>query len=436
MAETDGTIRIADLANPVLSEALQAVIAATPPVVMDVEAVLAAARASTGLSDFGPDDFRERLALWLTCFEEDRGLGPVGRAGMFGDCVRYCVARLRLMDLWKKHPEIDRIVLDRPVIIAGLPRSGTTHLVNILAADTRLRSMPLWETMEPVPADNDTPTIPGEDPRFTRTREMWGGFEALLPLMPAMHEMAPEHVHEDIELQGSDFSTYLPEWLSRPYRWRDYYFAHDQTPHYAWGKRALKAMTWLRGPNRWVMKSPPHMENFGPLIHTYPDATVVVTHRDPIAVIQSAITMLAYGDRLRRKLPLDLPELANYWIDRIEMLLRACVRDRDLLPRQQSMDVLFHEYMADQKSTIRRVYAMAGLEFTAAAESQIDGFLAANPRGKHGQVRYDLEGDFGLDVGALRERFGFYYARFPVRHEFTAGEKTRRPETTGLSGRT
>lgn len=423
MSEQPATIRIEDLARPVLSPALEAAIAAAPAVRMEVEDVLAAARAATGLEDFGPPDFRERLGVWLLSFEEDRGLGPAGRAGLFGDCVRYASARLRLVDLWKRHPGIDAVAIDRPIVIAGLPRSGTTHLVNILAADERLRSMPLWETMEPVPVAGDAEIEPGEDPRYTRTKRMWGGFEQLLPLMPAMHEMAPEHVHEDIELQASDFSTYLPEWLSRPYRWRDWYFAHDQTPHYAWGKRVLQAVTWLRGPDRWVMKSPPHMENFGPLVATYPDATVVVTHRDPVAVIQSAITMLAYGDRLRRRLPLDLPELAAYWIDRIERLLRACVRDRALLPPERSLDVLFHEYMADQKGTIRRVYAMSGLEFTPRAEARIDGFLAANPRGKHGQVRYDLAGDFGVDVGALRERFAFYYERFPVRREPVAGER-------------
>lgn len=423
MSDAGGAIRIRDLANPVLTPALEAVIAGTPAVRMDIEAVLTAARTATGLSDFGPADFRERLGVWLAAFEEDAGLGPVGRAGMFGDCVRYASTRLRLVDLWKRHPEIDAVRIDRPVIIAGLPRSGTTHLVNILAADTRLRSMPLWETMEPVPIAGDQPTVPGEDPRFTRTKAMWGGFEALLPLMPAMHEMAPGHVHEDIELQGSDFSTYLPEWLSRPYRWREYYFAHDQTPHYRWGRRVLQALTWLQGPERWVMKSPPHMENFGPLIATYPDATVVVTHRDPVAVIQSAITMLAYGDRLRRRLPLDLGELARYWIERIERLLRACVRDRELLPEGRSLDVLFHDYMADQKGTIRKVCAMADLEFTPEAESRIDAFLAENPRGKHGQVQYDLAGDFGVDVGELRERFAFYYARFPVRREPTAGER-------------
>ena len=421
MTDTN-TIRITDLANPELTDLQKMVIGSAPPVTMDVEAVLAAAQAATGLDDFGAPDFRERLGVWLAAFDADTGLGPLGRAGMFGDCVRYASARLRVENLHRRHPEIAKVAIDRPILIAGLPRSGTTHLVNILAADPRLRSMPLWETMEPIPADHDPETVPGEDPRYTRTREMWGQFEALVPLMPAMHEMAPDHVHEDIELQGADFSSYLPEWLSRPYAWRDYYAKHDQTPHYAYSKRVLQAMTWLRGPNRWVMKSPPHMENFGPLTTTYPDATVIVTHRDPLAVIQSAITMLAYGDRIRRTLPLDLNELATYWIDRIEMLLRACVRDHDTLPANRSLDVLFHEYMADQKAVIAKVYTMADLEMTPEAEASIDGFLAANPRGKHGQVVYDLAGDFGVNIGELRERFQFYYDRFPVRRERMAGE--------------
>jgi hypothetical protein len=240
--------------------------------------------------------------------------------------------------------------------------------------------------------------------------------------MPAMHEMAPEHVHEDIELQGPDFSSYLPEWLSRPYRWRDYYDAHDQTPHYRYARRVMQALTWLRGPNRWVVKSPPHMENLPALMRVHPCAVVPITHRDPVAVLQSAITMLAYGDRIRRS-RIDLTELAEYWIDRIERLLRACVRDRDMVPDDQSIDILFHEYMADQKATVARVYAKADLDLTAEAEARIDGFLADNPRGKHGRVSYDLIGDFGVDIGAVRERFQFYYDRFPVKREAVKGER-------------
>jgi hypothetical protein len=414
-------IRIRDLANPVLTDLQRQAIASAPPIVMSEQAVLDAARVRTGLDDFGPEDFRERLRVWLASFEEDKGLGPLGRATMFGEAVRYAVSRLRVEDLIRRHPEILEVTIDRPIVIAGLPRSGTTHLVNILAADPRLRSMQLWETMEPIPAAGEHARPGAPDPRFVRTREMWGAFEAVLPLMPAMHEMAPDHVHEDIELQGIDFSSYLPEWQSRPYRWRDYYYAHDQRPHYAYGRKVLQALTWLKGPNRWVMKSPPHMENLPALAATYPDATVIVTHRDPVAVIQSAITMLAYGDRIRRR-TIDLAELATYWIERIERLLRACVRDREVIPVEGSIDVRFHEYMADQKTVIRRVYAMAELPLTAEAESRIDAYLAANPRGKHGQVVYDLAGDFGVDAAALRRRFDFYYERFGVQPEPTGGE--------------
>jgi hypothetical protein len=163
------------------------------------------------------------------------------------------------------------------------------------------------------------------------------------------------------------------------------------------------------------------MENLPALEATYPDATVIVTHRDPVAVIQSAITMLAYGDRIRRR-TIDLAELADYWIGRVERLLRACVRDREAVPASRSMDVRFHEYMADQKAVVRRVYSMAGLPLSADAEARIDTYLAANPRGKHGQVVYDLAGDFGVDVAALRRRFAFYYERFGVVPERTAGE--------------
>ena len=415
----EAAIRIDDLAHPRLTTLQRDAIAAAPAVAMRVDAVLDAARAATGLDDFGAADFRDRLQTWLQSFDEDDGLGPLGRATLFGECVRHAATRLRFEDLAVRQPAIGSIAIERPIMVAGLPRSGTTHLVNILAVDPRLRSTSLWETMEPIPGPDDR----GDpDPRYLRTQAMWGGFETILPLMPAMHEMAPDHVHEDIELQGPDFSSYLPEWLSRPYRWRNYYQTHDQTPHYAYAKRMMQALTWLRGPARWVVKSPPHMENLPALIAVHPTAIVPITHRDPVAVLQSAITMIAYGDRIRRS-RIDLPELAAYWIDRIERLLRACVRDRAAIPAAQSVDILFHEYMADQKATVLRVYALAGLEMTEEAEVRIDRFLADNPRGKHGRVEYDLIGDFGVDIGALRERFGFYYDRFPVRRELVKGEQ-------------
>jgi hypothetical protein len=411
-------IRIEDLAEPRLTPVQHAARegAAGLSIDLSVGGVLDAARAQTALSDFGPDDFLERLGIWIQSIDEDENLGAVGRVGIFRDCVRYAVARLRIEDFVRRHPEVHEVRIERPIIVVGLPRSGTTHLLNTIAADRRLRSMPYWESLEPVAVPGEAPGKDGEDPRLVRCRQAYAAQDAVVPLLKNMHDMAPEHVHEEIELMGPDFSAYMIEWVCHVPRWRDYYYAHDQRPHYAYLKRALQVLQLQRGPNRWILKSPQHLEQLGPLIETFPDATVVFTHRDPVSVIASAVTMLTYGDRVRCKRP-DPAGNARYWTDRIERLLRRCVEDRHLIPEHQSLDVLFHEFMQDDMATVERVYALADLPMTREARGWLDAYLRDNPRGKHGRVVYDLKADFGVDPDALRERFSFYTDRFPVRVE-------------------
>ncbi len=412
------SIRIDDLANPVLTRLQRAARegAEQIPVDLSVEGILDQAAQQTGLTDFGPDDFRERLGVWLQSIGEDHNLSAVGRVGAFRECLRYAVARLRIEDFVRQNPGIHDVEIERPIIVVGLPRSGTTHLLNLMAADTRLRSMPYWESLEPVPTPGEAPGSDGVDPRLARCRKGYEMQCKLLPLLKNMHDMAPEHVHEEIELMGPDFSAYMIEWVVRVPRWRDYYYARDQRPHYAYLKRALQVLQYQRGPNRWVLKSPGHLEQLGPLMDTFPDATVAFTHRDPVSVIASAITMLTYGDRLRCKHP-DPADNARYWTDRVERLLRKCVEDRARVPEDQSLDVLFHEFMQDDIATVERIYALADLPMTADARGRLDRYLEANPRGKHGRILYDLQADFGVDPEALRERFAFYYERFPVRRE-------------------
>ena len=417
MAEPND-IRIADLASPELTPAQKMAVEAAGkmPVEFSEEAVLGAAREATGLSDFGADDFRERLAIWLEAVNEDAELGAVGRIGVFRDITRYATNRLRFEDLLKRHPEILDVTIDRPIIIAGLPRSGTTHLLNLIAADRRLRSLPYWESVEPIPIPGEEPGADGVDPRLARCRENYQLQDVMMPLLKNMHDMAPEHVHEEIELQCIDFSSYELEWIATVPRWRDHYLAEDQRPSYRYMSNVLRALQWMRGPKRWILKSPQHMEQLGPLMDTFPDATVAITHRDPVSVIASTVTMLVYGDRLRRT-RVDPPAVAAYWIDRIERLLRACVNDRGRVPAERSIDVLFHEFMDDDIAMVRRIYELADLPMSADAQADLAAYMEANPRGKHGRILYDLKGDFGLDRDELRERFGFYFDRFPVKVE-------------------
>jgi len=401
-------MRIDDLGHPIQTAAAQAAIDAAEQVVseMSVESVLAEARAATGLDDFGAMDFVPRLALMLRSAEED-GLNGMGRMLFRNDMVRYASNRLRVEDLVRQHPEVLDIRIDRPIIILGMPRTGTTHLVNMIASDKRLRSMPYWESLQPVP----DPARP--DTRLADAEAAWAMLDAVLPMQKNVHELSPHHIHEEIELQMLDFSSYMIEWGSRPFRWRDWYLSNDQTSSYRYLRKVLQVLTFLRGPNRWVLKSPGHLEQMGPLMAAFPDATIVMTHRDPAAVIASCLTMNTYIDRLRR-VKTDPGAVAAYWVDRIDHLLRCCVRDRDSLPPDRSMDVRFREYMADQMGTVEQIYAKAQLELTDEARASMQAYLDSHSRDRHGQLEYDLPGDFGLDPAELRRRFAFYMDRFGI----------------------
>ena len=241
-----------------------------------------------------------------------------------------------------------------------------------------------------------------------------------VPLLAAMHPMNPDHIHEELELMGPDFASYNFEWLCQSPRWRDHYYATDQTPHYEYMKTVLKILTWQSGDDgshtRWVLKCPQHLEQLPVLNKVFPDATIAVTHRDPVSVIQSAVTMIAYGQRMSRH-SIDLAGIIEYWSDRVQHLLQACTRDRALLPEERSIDIPFHEFMQDDLAMVQKIYARADLPLTEQANVELQGFLADNPRGKHGRVVYDLERDFGVDPQALRERFRFYFDTMPVRAE-------------------
>ena len=410
-------IRIEDLADPVLTPAQQAALDYGESVETDlsVQAVIDAAEEATGLSDWGPEDWKERLSVWFDEMNDDDNRTGLGRMILFGDSVRYAKTRLRIHDLLARHPEIHDVRIERPIIVIGLPRSGTTHLVNLIAADQRLRSMPLWEGQEPVPDPNEKPGDDGIDPRWHRCNAIWEQMRTGSPLIAAMHPMEPDHIHEELELMLPDFTSYNLEWIARAPRWRDYLLAHDQTPHYQGALlTGLKILQWYRPRERWVLKCPQHLEQIGPLMATFPDATIVVTHRDPVSVIQSAATMTAYSSRQNYH-HTDPQWYLEYWHDRIRRLLEASVRDREMLPSDRTIDVLFHEFMADDVGMVEKIYEVAGLPMTNEARQQIDAYMTAHPRGKDGQVVYDLREDFGADPAELRSAFDFYCERFPVR---------------------
>jgi hypothetical protein len=418
-------VHIDDLAEPDLPPAVREMMATVAPMAAQLSftsgAVLGRARAETGLDDFGDDAFRERLGVLVRALDTEAGLNALGRVSCHGQLTQLAKNRLLLEDVLRRHPEINDLEITRPIVIAGLPRSGTTHLHNLLAADPALRSLPYWESLEPVLAAGEEPA-PGEvDPRVTRTEAMLAGMDDALPYFKRMHEMTTWHVHEEIQLLAIDFSTMLFETMATIPTWRDYYKAHDQTPSYESLKTILKVLQWQRpGPEgpartRWVLKSPQHLEQFGPLTAVFPDATVVVTHRDPVSITASLATMITYTARMSRE-RVDPALIGGYWAGRVADLLRACVRDRELLAPDRSVDVRFDEFMADDVATVERIYDLAGQPMTPEALAAMRAFIAEHPRGRHGGVRYDLA-DFGIDREERRKALRFYTERFGVSEE-------------------
>ncbi|MGH3970436.1 MAG: sulfotransferase family protein, partial [Mycobacterium sp.] len=181
-------------------------------------------------------------------------------------------------------------------------------------------------------------------------------------------------------------------------------------------RKVLQALTFLRGPRTWILKSPQHCEQLGPLIATFPDATVAFTHHDPVAVIQSAITMMAYSDRLRRT-SIEPHWLLDYWSDRVHRLLSACVRDRDKVAAERSIDIGFHHLNSNEMSLLDELYRRGGVELPPKVRQGFQDYLDGNPRGKHGRIRYELRRHFGISADELRGRFDFYFDRFDVRPE-------------------
>lgn len=400
-----------------LSDEQRAALAAAEsvPLELSVDAVLAQASREARLDDFGPDDFRERLDVLLKVIAWD-GHTKLTQVNAHRRIVNKAVNRLLTMDLLKRHPEIHEQEIEAPLIVAGLPRSGTTHLLNLIAADSRFQSTPYWEVLRPVsllPEDAIGPD--GVDPRWRRCEDTWEEMLRRNPYAGAMHPFNADHISEDGELQMQDFSSYVWEFSLYAPDWRDYYYAHDQTPHYEFEKTLLKILQWQRGGERkrWIVKAPQHFEQLGPIMNVFPDAIVLFTHRDPVASLQSIVTGRIAGALMRehtRETQRDL----DYWIERYGHLLDAYLRDSPAVPRDQQFDVLFREFVGDDVGTVERIYATAGLQMTDQARAELTTYMAGHERGSNGQYLFDLRGDFGIDPAAIRERYRNYTDVVPV----------------------
>ncbi|WP_170140256.1 sulfotransferase family protein [Prauserella marina] len=406
--------RISDLAlpDPTLAQSRKMEFFEDNPVSMTSESVLRDASRVTRLENVGEQQFQGRLRAWLEIADAEDDRTELGRAMIRQLCVRFVSTRLRFTDLISRNPQILDETIEAPIVIVGPFRSGTTHLVNLLAADSRLRSLPLWESYEPIRASN---LQVDEDMRIRRETgaRAWHELHEMLPMLRAMRPVEPDHVHEDVELFGPDFGLLRWETLAIVRPWPDVSMSHaDQLPHYIFMRDMLKALQWQRGPRRWVLKAPHHAEHLDVLMKVFPDATVVVTYRDPLAIVSSVATLAAYLSRLEYR-AVDLEVLGEYWMDRIDRLLRGGMNGARFVPERQLVEVDFQDFMIHKLDVVRKVYESADLEIHLTQLERMNSYLSGHPRKKDGQIVYDLARDFNIAPVDLRERFSYYYERYP-----------------------
>lgn len=416
-------IPIDDLARPWLPWPLRLVNAvgglmSRIAVSLDAQNLLSTACTQTGLDDYGDPWFLEPLRVFARALDREADLSAFGRVMNRQQLLQLLRNRLRLEDLIRRHPEILDERIDRPIVIAGLPRSGTTHLHHLFAQDRRLRVLPYWESLEPIPVEGEPSGRDGSDPRIARAERGLALLHRALPLFPAMHEMSADGPHEEIQLLAMTFSTELFEVTAQVPSYVAWYRGTEQTPAYLYLKRVLQALQWLRGPRRWVLKSPQHLDHLVPLTTAFPDAFVVWTHRDAVRTVASLATMAAYGRRMQVRRP-DVAAIGRQQAKHMVVRLRAAIRDRDRIPAGRILDVPFREFMKDNLAMMERICAFAEHPLDEPARAAMRAFLDANPLGKHGRIRYRLE-DVGLDPAEQREALRFYQERFDVAVESDA----------------
>ncbi|MBM4301580.1 MAG: sulfotransferase [Deltaproteobacteria bacterium] len=382
---------------------------------LDEKTLLDKACQQTGLDDFGDDSFRAALRVLLRAFETEAELSFVGRICVHGDSVRLLNNRLRLVADRRRHPDIAAEVIRRPLFITGLPRSGTTFLHALLAQDPAHRAPQVWEVMHPSPPPEKASYA--YDPRITTTARQLKWLDLLMPDFETVHMIDARLPQECIAITSHDFRSYTWETMYAVPSYRAWHDRQDKRPVYEFHRHFLQHLQWRCPSQRWVLKAPSHLLALEALLQVYPDAGIILTHRDPLKVLASCAS---FTEVLRRGFSdhIDKASLAQEvgqrWVEGARLAVNHRQAQGNL--SQQLFDVHYVELLRSPMSMVRRIYTHFDLELSAPAETAMERFLLANPKNKGGVHRYSLE-EFGLNPEAERRRFQFYLDFFGIEPE-------------------
>jgi hypothetical protein len=368
------------------------------------------ARSRTGLDDFGCETFREGLEVLVDSIEKEARLNEIGERAVWRQLTTFLINRLQIEDWYRRHPEIDDQVIEAPWFGLGLPRTGSSALNNLLSRDPGRRFLRTWEAERPCPPPE--PDTPDDDPRV---REVAMGIELMHRIVPefaAIHETTATGPNEDGVVLAHEFKSSHLEAILRIPSYGEWRSGCDMTTAYRYHERFIKLLQWRCPPRRWQLKSPVHLHSLEALLAVYPDARIIMTHRDPAKVIPSACSMWRASMALYSS-DVDALELGRTMPEFWARSLRNVIDYRSKNGDDAFYDIAYRDMLGDPIGTVRGMYEAFGEAFTADAERAMRSWIRANPKGRHGAHVY-APGEFGLDADDIRGTFASYVERFDV----------------------
>jgi hypothetical protein len=307
-----------------------------------------------------------------------------------------------------EHPEIRQERIEKPWFIVSFPRTGTTLLHRLLAQDSASRLPRPWEMDQPCPPP--TSRTYHTDPRIARAKLNLAILDRLAPGFRAIHALEATEPEECINLFANEIrSVWFLVGLNLP-MYAQWMFQQDLVPLYQRHKAQLQLLQWQCPGERWVLKAPQHLLGLGAIFSVYPDARIVMLHRDPVEVVSSEASLFftmrsAFHDQV------DRAALGYEMIEHLGVLMDAALKAREVHSASPFVDLSYREFARDPLGGVRQIYEAFGAPLSTETEARMKNWLANNRQHKHGKHHYSLE-EYGLTPDAISRRFATYRERF------------------------
>ena len=388
-----------------------------PQNIPGVEGLVTRACERAGLDDFGGDSWREGLALLVQTVESAPGVNAGGRDFVYGQFVDALWNRLRVVDYLRQHPEVAAERVERPLVVLGLPRTGTSLASYLLDQDPNRRSLLTWEAENSVPPPS--PETLRIDPRCLKKKaELEALAEGLKAAnIPMVHWDDADGPTECMFVQNQDFRAYLWEAFMPTSAYADWLMDADMTSTYAY-ERSVLQMLQSRAPGVWSLKMPSHAVHIDALLSTFPDVRIVWAHRDPFKATASFLR-LNYLSRAVLGADIDVTDVVSNVLRQLQAHVARPLQARQRIGDDRFFDLHYAALLRDPIGVMRSLYEWAGDELTPSTEDAMLQWLKRNPQDRFGVQPYSLDGS-GVTIGDLEPVFDQYLSTFDIELEGTS----------------